>query len=210
MEGSASDYGLVRVTTCKVSGQLATEACRSDAMDYGTVTDYWPADSVPTVECQMHYTLSICATSGMLASAYCPTVSSRGVVILPLGHPLYGFIGTQYDSVLSDYLGQYATLRLTNDSTANSLLLGSMTCPVHGSGSGSYQQGIVDNQLLPDAQRLLGQAQSQLAGLSPDHYAYSALASAINNLNSVLYANPTTDALAAAMGQLTQAMAAAQ
>ena len=210
MEGSASDYGLVRVTTCKVSGQLATEACRSDAMDYGTVTDYWPADSVPTVECQMHYTLSICATSGMLASAYCPTVSSRGVVILPLGHPLYGFIGTQYDSVLSDYLGQYATLRLTNDSTANSLLLGSMTCPVHGSGSGSYQQGIVDNQLLPDAQRLLGQAQSQLAGLSPDHYAYSALASAINNLNSVIYANPTTDALAAAMGQLTQAMAAAQ
>ena len=68
----------------------------------------------------------------------------------------------------------------------------------------------MDNQLLPDAQRLLGQAQSQLAGLSPDHYAYSALASAINNLNSVIYANPTTDALAAAMGQLTQGMAAAQ
>ena len=31
LEGSASDYGLVRVTTCGVSGQLATDACRKDA-----------------------------------------------------------------------------------------------------------------------------------------------------------------------------------
>ena len=35
LEGSASDYGLVKVTTCAVSGQLATEACRNDAMGYG-------------------------------------------------------------------------------------------------------------------------------------------------------------------------------
>lgn len=209
MEGSASDYGLVKVTTCVVSGQLATDACRNDSMGYGVTTDYWPADSVPTVNCQMHYSLTLCASSGMLASDYCPSIQSQGVVILPLGHPLYRYIGTEYDSALSDYLGEYATLRLTSDSTANSLLLGAMTCPVHGS-SGSYQQSIVDNQLQPDAERLLAQAQSQLMSLSPNHYGYDALAAAINYLSSILYASPTSETLAAAMGQLTQAMAAAQ
>ena len=42
LTGGPSDYGLVQATTCVVSGQLATEACRNDAMGYGVVTDYWP------------------------------------------------------------------------------------------------------------------------------------------------------------------------
>ncbi|MBO5570497.1 MAG: PBP1A family penicillin-binding protein, partial [Clostridia bacterium] len=41
IDGTPSDYGLVRVTTCGVSGQLATEACYNDVNGYKTITDYW-------------------------------------------------------------------------------------------------------------------------------------------------------------------------
>lgn len=210
LEGSASDYGLVKVTTCKVSGQLATDACRNDAMGYGTTTDYWPADSVPATYCQMHYSLSVCNDSGMLAGDYCPSVSTKGVVILPLGHPLRDYIGSSYESVLSDYLGEYAALPLTGDANYNRALMSSRTCPYHSMDSQAYQQSLVDQQLLPDAQRLLGQAQGQLLYLSPDHPSYGTLSAAIENLNRVINNSPTTTALAGAMSQLTQAMAAAQ
>ena len=210
MEGSASDYGLVRVTTCNVSGQLATDACRNDVMGYGTTTDYWPADSVPTVSCQMHYTLDVCSQTGMLASAYCPSHASKGVVILPIGHPLYEYTDTAYASVLADYLGEYAAMRLTSDGNTNARLLQSRACTVHQAGSVSYDQGIVDNQLLPDAQRLLAQAQTQLANMPSDQSGYAALASAINQLSAVMSNNPSSAALASAMANLTQAMANAQ
>ncbi len=109
LEGSPEEYGLVRVTTCGVSGQLATDACYNDSMGYGVVTEYWAQGTQPTVSCQMHTTQTICEDSGMLASIYCPHVVSRGVITLPYGHPLHAFIGTQYESVLNQYLGTYAT-----------------------------------------------------------------------------------------------------
>ena len=210
MEGSASDYGLVRVTTCNVSGQLATDACRHDVMGYGTTTDYWPAESVPTVSCQMHYTLDVCDQTGMLAGPYCPSHSTKGVIILPIGHPLYDFTATEYAGVLSDYLGEYAALRLTADGNANSVLLQSRSCTLHQAGAISYEQTIIDNQLLPDAQRLLAQAQNQLSNTPYDQPGYANLAQAIQQLNAVISSGPTSADLASAMAALTQAMAAAQ
>ena len=209
MEGSPSDYGLVKVTTCNVSGQLATDACRSDVMNYGTTTDYWPREHAPSVSCQMHYALNVCNDTGLLATDYCPSVSNKGVVILPMGHPLYEYTGGQYSSVLSDYLGEYATLRLTSDGNANAAMLGSIACGLHQNAQ-SYENQWVHSQLLPDAQRLLTQAQNQLTALPASHWAYQNLLSAINELSNVIYYNPTSDALAAAMGRLTQAMANAQ
>ena len=210
IEGSASDYGLVKVTTCNVSGQLATDACRHDVMNYGTTTDYWPAESAPTVSCQMHYTLDVCDQTGMLATPYCPTHSTKGVIILPIGHPLYDYTDTQYASVLSDYLGEYAAIRLTSDGNTNSALLQSRTCVVHQAYTPTYEQTFMDQQLLPDAQRLLAQAQNQLNNTPEDQPGYYPLLDAINYLNSVINTNPSSDALAAAMGNLTQAMANAQ
>ena len=210
MEGSASAYGLVRVTTCNVSGQLATDACKHDVMGYGTTTDYWPAESAPTVSCQMHYTLDVCDTTGMLATSYCPSHSTKGVIILPLGHPLYDYTDTAYAPVLSDYLGEYAAIRLTADGNTNSQILRSRTCAVHQAGTYSYEQSIVDNQLLPDAQRLLSQAQAQLANTPADQPGYAALQNAIDQLNTVIYSNPSSASLASAMAALTQAMANAQ
>ena len=147
--------------------------------------------------------------SGMLASQYCPSVSNKGVVLLPQGHPLYDYIGTEYEDVLRDYLGEYATLRLPSDANYNAGIINQRTCPYHASGS-SYQDYITQNTLLPDAQRLLGQANNLLAYVSPSHFAYNELVNAINNLSNVIYSNPGQDALVNAMSQLTMAMAAVQ
>ena len=208
LEGSAADYGLVKVTTCKVSGQLATDACRNDVMGYGTVTDYWPADSVPQTYCQMHYTLNVCNDSGLLATEYCPSVSGKGVVLLPPGHPLYDFIGTTYEDVLRDYLGEYAALRLTGDANYNSALLSSLSCTYHTSYSGGWPAA--DSPFLSDAERLLNMARQQLSGLSYDHPGYAGLSTAVDYLAQVLSAGMDDGTIAAAMSHLTQAMAAAQ
>ncbi|MDD2561239.1 MAG: transglycosylase domain-containing protein [Eubacteriales bacterium] len=202
LDGGPESYGLVRVTTCAVSGQLATEACRHDAMGYGTVTDYVAREAAPQVSCQMHQNITTCTASNMIAGPYCPpeTRATRGVLVLPQGHPLARFANTQYANVLSQYLGPYAA--------AGSGLATAQTCTLHTHG-GDYGQGIVTNTLLPDAQVLLIQASAQLAALPPGTPQYDGLLGAINNLNSVISQNPGLDTLAGAMGILTQAMAAA-
>ncbi len=212
LSGSASDYGLVRVTTCGVSGQLATDACRKDANGYKVYTDYWPADGVPTTYCQMHHEVTLCTVSGELATEYCPSVETASVITLPAGHPLYQFIGTEYESVLTEYLGSFASLRLSGDSNYNNALLSTLTCTLHtaatASGTAAVTDPVVRDQLLPDAQTLLTAAQAQLSALSPDHSGYAALQSAISNLSTVISAYPDAAALTNAMSALTQAMAA--
>ena len=105
LEGSGSDYGLVKVTTCAVSGQLATDACEHDVMGYGTVTDWWAKGTEPTVYCQMHTAQEVCVESGEPAGPYCTNTETRGVISIPVGHPLYKFIGTRYEETLTEFLG---------------------------------------------------------------------------------------------------------
>ena len=193
LDGNPGEYGLTKVTTCAVSGQLATSACRNDAMDYGTVTDYWASGTAPTVYCQMHTTQRICLDSGMPASPYCYNVEDKGVVSIPYGHPLYPFIGTQYEDVLIEYLGE-------------SCIYGAGgTCTWHT----SYQESTtVENTLIPDALVLLMQAQNQLITMDPYSVAYSNLQSAITNLQYVIgQSNPSQSEVATAMAMVTQAMA---
>lgn len=211
LQGSAESYGLVKVTTCAVSGQLATAACRQDAMGYGTSTDYFAVEFAPKVECQMHHQMNVCTVSNQIAGPYCPpqTVTQKGISVLPLGHPLEIFAGSQYAGVLSEYLGSYATIRFTDNQNANSALLSASTCSVH-QHPGDFNDGIITNTLLPDAQNLIVQASQQLSGLQAGTPQYDLLLSAINNLNQVLSINPGIEDLANAMGQLTQAMAATQ
>ncbi len=192
LEGSPSEYGLTKVTTCAVSGQLATSACRNDSMGYGVVTDYWASGTEPTVYCQMHTTQRICLDSGMAASAYCTNTADRGVIYIPYGHPLYQFLGTKYEDVLAEYLGQSAV----NAST---------TCTWHT----SYQENsTVTNTLIPDALVLLAQAQNQLITMDVYSEEYSRLQSAVTNLQYVVsQADPSQSEVATAMAQVTQAMA---
>jgi hypothetical protein len=61
----------------------------------------------------------------MLAGPYCEQTETRGVLSLPKGHPLEKFIGTEYQSVLEEYL------HLSTDN-------GGATCDLHGSGYSTY------------------------------------------------------------------------
>ncbi len=192
LDGDPSEYGLTKATTCAVSGQLATSACRNDAMEYGVVTDYWAAGTVPTVYCQMHITQRVCVDSGMPASAYCYNTAEKGVLTIPQGHPLHQFLGTQYEDVLVEYMGPSVV-----SSSRGS-------CTWHT----SYQENAtVENTLIPDALVLLAQAQNQLLTMDVYSQAYSNLQSAITNLQYVIgQQSPSQSEVAIAMAQVTQAM----
>ena len=196
LEGKGTDYGLVRVTTCAVSGQLATEACEHDAMGYGTVTDWWAKGTAPTVYCQMHTAQTVCAESGEPASPYCPNTVTRGVVTIPMGHPLYKFIGTKYADVLTEYLGESA-------SAADAV------CRLHSS-PGAVSDGVSAEtaMMLNNAQILVSEAQSQLAGMDPFSAGYAAVAQATNALQNLINrGDPSENELVEAMSKLTLAMA---
>lgn len=159
IDGTPSDYGLVRVTTCGVSGQLATDACYNDINGYKTVTDYWYEDSVPTSFCSMHKSVSICTDSNLLATEYCPSssVENRSIVLIPKGHPLYNYIGS-YGSTIREYLGQFATLQSADDIAGH-------TCSYHDAYTASQPQSDLD-ALVSEAYNLTLTAY-QLVGSSP-------------------------------------------
>ena len=159
IDGTPEDYNLVRVTTCGVSGQLATDACYNDVSGYKTITDYWYAESVPTAYCSMHKSVSICTDSGLLASDYCPSssVQTRGVVLIPKGHPLYNYIGS-YGSTIRQYLGQFATLQSSED-------IASHVCQIHDAYTASQPASELES-LVTEAYNLTLTAY-QLVGSSP-------------------------------------------
>ena len=160
IDGTPSDYNLVRVTTCGVSGQLATDACYNDVNGYKTITDYWSADSVPTAYCSMHKSVSVCTESGLLATDYCPSysVETRGIVLIPRGHPLYDYIDA-YGDTIRKYLGEFATLKSTND-IANHI------CQIHDAYTAAQQPTDLQN-IVSDASTLVYTA-NQLVGSAPD------------------------------------------
>ena len=195
LEGTATDYGCVKVETCVVSGQLATEACRHDTMGYGTVTDFWAQGTQPTVYCQMHITETVCAETGMLASPYCPGVEERGVVNIPAGHPLYGFIGSKYQDVLEEYLGITAVSARTACTWHTSLDQGGSVSPTTAA-------------LISDARTLLGSAAELLTRLEAGTEYYRAVSDAAAWLEAVISREaPGQSEVASAMAALTQAMA---
>lgn len=160
IDGTPSDYNLVRVTTCGVSGQLATDACYNDVNGYKTITDYWSADSVPTAYCSIHKSVSVCTESGLLATDYCPSysVETRGIVLIPRGHPLYDYIDA-YGDTIRKYLGEFATLKSTND-IANHI------CQIHDAYTAAQQPSDLQN-IVSDASNLVYTAY-QLVGSAPD------------------------------------------
>ena len=183
------------MTTCNVSGQLATDACRNDVNGYGVTTDYWAPGTQPTVYCQMHVNENICAESGMLASAYCPNVTVKGVVTIPYGHPLYPFIGTQYDDTLRQYLGAASTTTST-------------VCTLHNEFTQSIAQTAEDNSAFTaDARNLIAQAQNMLSQMDSASYQYQNIQNAIAYLEAVLSTGGSQAEVINAMGLLTQAMA---
>ena len=195
LDGDASDYGLVRVTTCAVSGQLATDACEHDVMGYGTVTDYWKNGTQPTVYCQMHVSQTVCVDTGMPAGPYCPHTEVKGVITLLAGHPLYNYLGTKYQSVIEEYLGVAA---------ASS----GQICTWHTEENQGSGISPTTAKLISDAGELITMASGMLDTMEAGSPQYQAVSQAMDYLSSLAEAeNPSQNDIAAAMSMLTQAMA---
>ena len=204
LDGDPAQYGLVKATTCAVSGQLATDACRNCSEGYGTVTDYWAAGTVPTVKCQMHVSQSVCTDSGQIATQFCPSVTTRGVIVIPSGHPLYRHVGTKYDSDLAEYLGPWATVKFNS---YGQVVSGGQMCTLH-TNQASTDNYVVENTLIPDARMLISQADSMLAGIDPANPTYQKIYNARVNLQNVINSGSASqNEIMQAMGQLTRAMA---
>ena len=183
VDGAPEDYGLVKVTTCGVSGQLATDACRNDIKGYKTVSDYWYKDNVPTQNCVMHRALDVCTVSGMLAGDYCPAnvIDSRGVVLIPKGHPLYDYTES-HANVIREYLGAFATF-----GSANSSSIARTVCDVH-TAEWQVQDSQAQSPLVAQAQQLIADAYSISAAsgeyISPE--TYQQIINAIRAVEAVL------------------------
>lgn len=216
LDGNPSDYGLVKVTTCAVSGQLATDACRNDAMGHEVVTDWWAKGTEPTVNCQMHTTMTVCSESGMPASPYCPNPVTRGVVTIPTGHPLYNLMG-QYQSVIEEYLGPTAAASGTVCTMHSEFYQQPVDPFAYGYDQGGYDQGGYDqgnynqgganDQSFADARQVLTVAETMMANMDPNSEQYRAVQNAADYLRMLIGSGSANQSdVMAAMQTLTQAL----
>ena len=128
----------------------------------------------------------------MPASPYCPSVIQKGVVALQAGQPLSSFLGTEYQSVLEEYLG------LSADN-------GGTTCTLHGGGPQGGGTALPNRQA-EDAARLISAAQEQLGTLDPGSAQYSAIVNAATTLQQLIDSGASQNDVTSAMTVLTQAM----
>ena len=143
----------------------------------------------------MHQSIEVCAETSMLPSPNCYNITTKGVVVIPSGHPLSAFVNDpEYNQVLVEYLG-------TGSSYA--------VCTYHQYSNSGYHNSdpTVQNVLIPDAQRLIDNAYDLMATLDPSSTMYGNIQVAINQLQTVINnSSSSTSDVAAAMAALTQAM----
>lgn len=215
LQGSAGDYGLVKVSTCAVSGQLATPQCYHDATGKHVIEDWWPSDAVPAHQCQMHQSISICTVSNRPASQFCPPehIQTLSGVVIPEGHPLYRFKNTQYESVIRQYTGQSTFFGYDQFGAYDP----SIVCDIHTDFNS--QEPIVENQdsgnsvqLFNDAVELLQRANEVAqAHASSNTEEYNNLINAMNGLQNILQTDAAnSSAIYAWMLEVSTAMNAFQ
>ena len=141
----------------------------------------------------MHTMQNVCAETGEPASPYCSYVTQKGVIQLSAGQYLSQFIGTEYQSVLEDYLA------LSTDN-------GGATCSLHGGGQSVNGGSVLPNRQAEDAARIIAAAQQQLAGMDPMSAQYSNIVNAATYLQSLLDSGASQSEITMAMTALTQAM----
>ncbi len=65
---------------CRISGKVATDACRNDPRGDQTLTDLVAVGKVPTATCDIHKTVRICTESGKIATQYCPSTVEKSFI----------------------------------------------------------------------------------------------------------------------------------
>lgn len=162
IDESPTEIGLVKVTTCSVSGKLATDACYLDPSGHLPVTDWAAKDSAPTELCDMHVVANVCTVSGEPASSYCPS-SERRAMLLVSSTSMYAGLDP---NMLAKYL---SGIVYTDTPAANYGELSYETrslCSLH-TPSWVYDQG-TDYQLdvlITDANSLLSTVNKYLASV---------------------------------------------
>lgn len=65
---------------CKVSGLVATEACRLDPRGDQTNIDIVAKGKVPTATCDIHKIVKICTETGKIATEFCPSTVEKSFI----------------------------------------------------------------------------------------------------------------------------------
>ena len=165
--------GLVKVTTCSVSGKLATEACAADP-DHQTVTDWWLDGTQPTEKCDLHVLVDVCTESNKLATEHCPatSVTKRGYLV------------AKANSILSNapinILKQYLNIKAETSSPED-------YCTIHTSESTSQNAAIVSdaNAAVTEATNYLSANKSKMTTAQQ-----TSLSTDISNVQTQLAASP--------------------
>lgn len=71
---------VTKVELCKVSGLVATDACKNDQRGSQVGSDYVAKDSIPTATCNIHKTVKVCNETGKIATEYCPNTSEKSFI----------------------------------------------------------------------------------------------------------------------------------
>ena len=108
-----------------------------------------------------------------------------------------------HGDILRKHFGEFATVRSTEDI---------VFCDIHGYDTPQNQDDYyVESTFIPDAQRLLEQAQNMINVLEPGTEAYNNLQGAMINLQNIIsQPSPSAAAITEAMTNLTNHMAVIQ
>lgn len=71
---------IVSASVCRVSGLVATDACRNDPRGNQTITDIFAVGSVPTKTCDIHKEVTVCNETGLLTTEFCPEPVTRSFI----------------------------------------------------------------------------------------------------------------------------------
>jgi len=71
---------VVTASVCRISGLVATDACRNDPRGDQTNTDLFAVGSIPTKTCNIHKSVSICSETGLLATDFCPNPVTKSFI----------------------------------------------------------------------------------------------------------------------------------
>ena len=147
MDVSPGDIGLAKVTLCRVSGKLATEACMHDE-DNPPVTDWIREDQIPGEYCSMHCMVETCSDSELCAGPFCPSSAryEKCVLIVPpdslLGRyaaytPGEGYTGS-YTNHFADLFPNAVIAEADADSYYAWCQANNGFCPIHSSSGSPY------------------------------------------------------------------------
>ena len=74
---------IVQVEICAKSGKLAKSTCKGDHREGMVYTEYFKRGTEPTEECDLHYSMRVCSSSGMKPNQWCPKTYYKTCIKLP-------------------------------------------------------------------------------------------------------------------------------